>query len=183
MQITGIILAGGKSSRMGTDKVLLKLNEKTLLEHSIELIRSICDSILISSNNPDHEKFGIEIIPDQIKNCGPIGGIYTGLKKSKTDWNFVISVDSVFVESSFIQYLFSEINDSDAIVPIHKKGKEPLIALYHKNSLPEIEKMIDLGNYKMYNLVNTINSKFINAQSWANKYPKLFHNINRPTDL
>ena len=186
MQITGIILAGGKSKRMGTDKAFIKLNGKTLLEHSIELIQPFCNSLLISSNNLAHEKFGYKIIPDKIPNCGPIGGVYSCLKKSEPEWNFVISVDSAFVEPEFIKFLISEISEIsefDAVVPIHTKGKEPLIALYHKNCLVEIEKMIHSGNYKMHNLINSINTKWIDLQNWVNKYPRLFHNLNRPEDL
>ena len=183
MQITGIILAGGKSKRMGADKTLLKLNGKTLLERSIELIKPFCDSLLISSNNSEHERFGYKIIPDEIPNCGPIGGIYSCLKYSKTDWNFIISVDSVFVESKFIKFLISKIDEFEAVVPIHSKGKEPLIALYHKNCLVEIEKMIEAGNYKMHNSLNLINTKWVDSQNWINKYSQLFHNVNCPEDL
>ncbi len=183
MRVTGIILAGGKSTRMGCDKVLLEMDKKTLLERAIELVEPLCQSVLISSNNPVHEKFGLEIIPDEIKNCGPMGGIYTCLKKSKTDWNFVISVDSAFVEPGFVQFLISKVGDFNAVVPIHKKGKEPLIAFYHKSCLPEIEKMLPVNNFKMYNLIHALNSRFVDAQSWIDKYPKLFNNLNRPEDL
>ena len=183
MQITGIILAGGKSKRMGTDKAFIKLNDKTLLEHSIELIQPFCNSLLISSNNLAHEKFGYKIILDKIPNCGPIGGIYSCLKKSETEWNFVISVDSAFIEPEFIKLLISEIDKFDAVVPIHSKGKEPLIALYHKNCLFEIEKMIQSGDFKMHNLLNVIETKVVDAQNRIDKYPNLFRNLNRPEDL
>lgn len=152
MDLTGIILAGGKSLRMGTDKASLKLNGKTLLERSIELVQPFCDSLLISSNNSKHERSGFKIISDEIENCDPIGGIYSTLKISEPDWNFIISVDYAFVESDFVQFLISELDDFDAVVPVHSKGKEPLIALYHKNSLPEIEKMLNSGNFKVHNL-------------------------------
>jgi molybdopterin-guanine dinucleotide biosynthesis protein A len=183
MQITSIILAGGKSSRMGTDKVLLKVNGKTLLERAIELFRPLCDTILISSNNPSLEKFGYEIIPDEIKDCGPIGGIYSSLKKSNSNWNFVISVDAAFVEADFVQFLISELNGCDAVVPIHSARKEPLIALYNKNCMAEIEKMLKSGNFKMHNLLKEIDTKFVESDNWIEKYPKLFHNLNRPEDL
>ena len=183
MQITGIILAGGRSKRMGTDKAFLTLNGKTLLERSIELIQPFCDTILISSNNTAHKKSGYKIIPDEIPDCGPIGGIYSCLKQSETVWNFVISVDSVFVEPEFVKFLISEIEEFDAVVPVHSKGKEPLIALYHKNCLIEIEKMLNLGDFKMHNLINSINTKWIASQNWVNKYPQLFRNLNRPEDL
>ncbi|HSO89343.1 MAG TPA: molybdenum cofactor guanylyltransferase, partial [Draconibacterium sp.] len=94
MQITGIILSGGQSTRMGTDKALLQIKGKTLLERAVEICNPVCNAILISSNNPEHEKYGYQIYPDEIKNCGPLGGIYSCLKKSDTDWNFILSVDA-----------------------------------------------------------------------------------------
>lgn len=183
MQITGIILAGGKSLRMGSDKAFVQLNKKTLLERAIELIQPFCDLLLISSNNQEHDKFGYEIIPDEIKNCGPIGGIYSCLKHSSNDWNMVLSVDSAFVEPEFVRYLISEIDNSDALVPFHKKGKEPLIALYHKNSLAQIEKMLKSGDFKMHNLLDSLNTKFVDTQNWVENCPQLFLNLNRPEDL
>lgn len=183
MQITGIILAGGKSNRMGTDKSLLEINGKTLLQRAIDICLPVCKTILISSNNTVHEEFGFKIIPDEIQNCGPIGGIYSSLKKSETEWNIVLSVDAAFVEQEFIQYLISEIDACDAIIPIHEKGKEPLIALYHKNSLEAIKKMHDSGNYKMHNLLNEINTKYVNSQNWVEQFPKIFRNLNRPEDF
>jgi len=183
MQITGIILSGGQSTRMGTDKALLQINGKTFLENTIEMCKPFCQVILISSNNSTHEKFGLGIVPDEFKNCGPLGGIYSCLKKSDTDWNFVISVDAAFVEPEFIKYFISEIDDFDAIVPFHEKGKEPLIAFYHKNCLDAIEKMLGSGNFKMHNLLYKINTKFVDSQRWVERFPEIFCNLNRPEDL
>jgi molybdopterin-guanine dinucleotide biosynthesis protein A len=183
MQITAIILAGGQSKRMGTDKALLKLEGVTMLERVVELCKIGCENILISSNNPKHAKFGFPVVTDEFKNCGPISGIHAGLKKSETDWNFIISVDAPFVEPLFLNFLISEINDSDAVVPIHDKGKEPLIALYHKNCTLKIEKRILAGDFIMHDLVTSLNTKLVDSENWLEKYPKIFQNINRPCDL
>jgi molybdenum cofactor guanylyltransferase len=80
MQITGFILAGGQSSRMGTDKAMLQIDGKTLMERAIEICKPFCHEILISSNNPKHGNFGFAVISDEINNCGPMGGIYSCLK-------------------------------------------------------------------------------------------------------
>ena len=183
MQITGIILSGGQSTRMGTDKALIQINGKTLLENIIQICQPVCTQIIISSNNAAHEKFGYKIVPDEIKNCGPLGGIYSCLKKSETDWNFVISVDAAFVEPDFVSFLVSETGNYDAVAPAHAFGKEPLIAMYHKNSLSEIMKMLDSKNYKMNNLLNSINTKFVDSQIWVEAYPEIFRNLNHPFDI
>ena len=183
MQITGIILAGGQSFRMGTDKAMLQIDGKTLMERAIEICTLVCDEILISSNNPKHENFGFPVIPDEIKNCGPMGGIYSCLNKSETNWNFVISVDSAFVTADFVPFLISETAEFDAVVPIHEKGKEPLVALYHKNCVSVIQEKLELKDYKMHNLLSVLNTKFTNVDSWVKKYPAIFKNINRLEDL
>jgi molybdenum cofactor guanylyltransferase len=183
MQITGIILAGGQSSRMGTDKAMLQIDEKTLMERAIEICKPICHEILISSNKPKHENFGFTVIPDEINNCGPIGGIYSCLNKSETDWNLMISVDSVFVPTDFIKFLISKTGVVDAVVPIHKNGKEPLIALYHKNCLTVIQEKLDLKDYKLHHLLDSLHTRFVDVDAWIKKYPEIFRNFNRPEDL
>ncbi len=183
MQITGIILSGGQSTRMGTDKALIQINGKTLLENVIQICQPVCSQIFISSNNLTHEKFGYKIIPDEIKNCGPLGGIYSCLKQSETDWNFVISVDAVFVQPEFVSFLISEIGNYDAVVPLHDSGKEPLIALYQKRGLKEMIKMLGNKNYKMQNLLNAINTNFVDSQKWIGKFPDIFRNLNQPNDI
>lgn len=183
MQLTAIILAGGKSTRMGTDKALMTFKGRSLLDNAIDICKPVCQDILISSNNPAHQTGEIPVVFDEYQNCGPMGGLYSGLKKSKTEWNFVLSVDSPFIKPEFIKKIISEIDDVDAVVPIHKKGKEPLVAFYHKNCLPEIETRIIQGNFAIYKLFESIHIKFVESEYWLQKYPDLFYNVNRPEDL
>lgn len=168
---------------MGTDKALLQLNGTTLVEKAVETCRPVCSSIVISSDNPTHHVSGTKIINDKIKNCGPIGGIYSCLIQSETLWNFVISVDAAFVETVFIQHLINESGNFEAIVPVHKRRKEPLIAIYHLNCLNTMKKMLDSGNYRMQSFLNGINTKYIDCQLWIDKFPKIFKNLNQPGDL
>jgi molybdopterin-guanine dinucleotide biosynthesis protein A len=95
----------------------------------------------------------------------------------------VISVDAAFVEPAFIEYLISETDDSDAIVPVHSKGKEPLISMYHKNSLSEMQKHLKSENLKMHNLISDLNTKYVDSQNWVERFPKIFRNLNHPDDI
>ena len=183
MQLTGIILAGGKSSRMGTDKALLEINQKQLLQHAIDFCNFFCNHLIISSNYPEHDTFGIKRVADIEKNCGPLGGIYSGLKETTTDWNFVLSVDAVFVERKFVLEMLNKTDNFDAVVPYHAKGKEPLIAFYHRDITAEIFQQIERKNYRMTDLLEMVNVKWFDAQGWINKNPRIFHNLNRPEDL
>lgn len=168
---------------MGTDKALLKINDDTLLIKAVKLCTVVCSRVIISSNLADHEIEGILRIPDEMANCGPMGGIYSCLRQSETEWNFVLSVDADCIEPEFIQFLISKINGFDVIVPVHNNGKEPLIALYHKNSLEIMKKMLDSGNYKMHNLINAVHTKYVEVQYWVDKFPKIFRNLNYLEDL
>lgn len=183
MQTTAIILAGGKSKRMGSDKALLKIDGQTLLERLIEKVKPLCQEVLISSNYETHNFFSYPVLEDEILNCGPIGGISTCLKHSKTDWNLVISVDAAYVEPDFLRFLISSVNDSDAIIPVWERGKEPLIGLYKGSCLSRMEQMIAQSDFKMHNLLKKLNIEYIDANKWVEKYPCLFHNLNRLTDL
>jgi molybdopterin-guanine dinucleotide biosynthesis protein A len=182
-QVTAIVLAGGNSSRMGTDKALLRIESETWLEAAVNKIKPFCTEIFISSDNDLHEIKGATRIEDEIKNCGPAGGICSCLNSSKTIWNLVLSVDSVFVDTEFIKFLISNIGPFDAIVPVYNNLKEPLIALYHINSLPVFEKYIQNKNYRMHDIINELNTQIIDCSYWLNKHPKLFENMNTFDDL
>ena len=183
MQITAIILAGGKSKRMGTDKSLLEFNGETLLEHSVKICNPYFNPLLISSGNPEHQIPGCKLIPDIIPDCGPLGGLYSCLKNSETDWNFVLSVDAIFVEPAFISYMISEADDYDAVIPVHENGIEPLIGLYRKSSCRIFEEQVNTGNYKMHDLLEKLNVNYIDAQNWVNRYPYIFRNLNHREDF
>ncbi len=183
MKITGIVLTGGKSSRMGHDKALFLYEGKSLLQRAVDFCSSFCDELLISSSNADHQIEGIYRVEDEIKNCGPIGGIYSCLKQSSNDWNFVLSVDAPFVQSDFIQFLKAETHNFDAVVPLHEGKKEPLIAFYHKRILPEIKAKIQVDNYRLYFLLQEINTNYVESGEWLKQYPSLFRNLNYPEDI
>ncbi|MBN1986365.1 MAG: molybdenum cofactor guanylyltransferase [Prolixibacteraceae bacterium] len=183
MQITGIILAGGKSQRMGTDKALLEVDGQTLLSRAVGFCQLFCNEVLISSNYEAHKVEGIQPIPDETKNCGPMGGIYSCLKHSKNEWNFVLSVDAPFVEVEFVRFLISHAGNFDAVVPFHQKGKEPLVALYHKNAIAAMLQQLSSGEYKMHFLLEKITTRFVDSQSWVEKFPRLFYNLNSPADF
>lgn len=180
--ISGFILAGGKSSRMGTDKALLVFQEEPLLKHMIKLIEPFCDNIAISGQNSDYSIFGVEMIPDLYSDCGPIAGIFSSIHHSLTNWNLLVSVDVPFVNEELILFLISNIGEFNCIVPEHSSGVEPLIGLYHKRTLQVIEEMIKTGDYKLTNLLSKLNTRYLDCNDLIKKYPRLFMNINRLED-
>lgn len=180
--ISGFILAGGKSSRMGTDKALLMFQEKPLLQHTISLIEPFSDEIFISGQNIEYANFGFELVPDFYADCGPIAGIFSSLQHSATDWNLIVSVDVPFVNDELFLFLISNIGECDCIIPKHASGVEPLTGLYNRKILPVIEEMITNGDFRLTGLLSRIKTLYLDCNKLVEKYPRLFMNINRPED-
>ena len=131
--ITGIILAGGKSSRMGTEKGLILYKNKPFVEHIIEAMSPLVDNIIIISNNKAYESFGFKCYEDLIKNTGPLAGIYTGLRYSKTKNNLIVSCDVPLINTVILQKLTDQKNDTSEVIQLQCQGENmPLIALYKK---------------------------------------------------
>lgn len=182
LSISGFILAGGKSSRMGTDKALLMFQDIPLLLHMIKRIEPFCDKVAISGQNSEYANFEVEMIPDLYTDCGPIAGIFSALKYTGSDWNLLVSVDVPFVNDELFHVLISNIGEYDCIIPEHTSGVEPLIGLYHRRTLPVIEKMITSGDYKLTNLLSKQNTSYVDCNELIKKRPRLFMNINRMED-
>jgi len=168
---------------MGTDKALLELDGETLLTRAVSLCSKFCDEILISSDSEEHRIGAYRLVADEVKNCGPMGGIYSSLKASSNQWNFVLSVDAPFVTKDFIEFLVSQTNDFDAVVPLHDGKKEPLIALYNKNIQGELKAQLDSGNYKMHFFLNRVFTNWLDSEEWLKNVPNLFQNLNYPEDM
>lgn len=153
--ITGIILAGGKSSRMGTDKGFLMLNDKSFMQHSIDALKPLVSEIIIVSNNPDYDAFGLNRINDSIENAGPLAGIYSGLEESKTDYNLVLSCDIPLINSDILKQLILVIDDVSEVIQIESNNRKmPLIALYKKSCITTFKNLLNQGKRKLQFAVN-----------------------------
>lgn len=183
MNLSAIILTGGKSRRMGQDKALLVFESHSLLQRAVSLCQASCRHVVISSNTSTHTMGDIPLIADEIPDCGPMGGLYSCLKNTPTTWSFLLSVDAPFVPPAFINYLWQNTHGYEAVVPVHQNGKEPLVALYHKNILGMLEQCLQASEYKMHSLLQQINTHFVKADKWVQQYPNIFCNLNRPEDL
>lgn len=144
--ITAVILAGGKSSRMGSDKSLLKLGGKALIEHIVDALRPYVASVIVVTNNK--EKYGfldnVIFIADIINNQGPFIGLISGIKAMDTKWCFATSCDMPMIDGNIIDYLWSN-KEGFIVSPSSDDGFEPLVSLYAKDILPFAENMMSLG--------------------------------------
>jgi molybdopterin-guanine dinucleotide biosynthesis protein A len=180
--LSGYILAGGKSSRMGSDKALLLVQDESMMNRMIRLLEPFCKTIAISGEKTGYNEFKVEIVPDLYTDCGPISGIISSLKHSSTEWNLLISVDVPFMNEAFIQYMIFHIGHYDCIIPEHDGRFEPLMGLYNRQIIPVVEEMISQGDYKLMRLLSKLKVRYVNCNSLIKQYPRLFVNINLPGD-
>lgn len=179
--ITGIILAGGKSSRMGTDKGFVFYNNKTFIEHIITAIQPLVDEIIIISNHENYDQLGLKRYDDLIKNAGPLAGIYTGLHHSKTENNLVVSCDVPLINTEVLSKLIEKINDSSEIIQLQSNGKNmPLIAIYRKSCEAIFLEELKLDQRKVQEALKKCKVQTVVIDSVLEKHTT---NINTKKDL
>ncbi len=148
--ITGIILAGGKSSRMLQEKGQVPLLGKPLIEYVIDNLGPYCSNILISANNHAYNHLGYTIVPDQYQDVGPMGGVFSCLEKSNTELNVVVACDMPFFAHKAIQCLLESRRSGLAVIPWHEEDKfEPMSALYLKSFSTILKRYLDDGMFKL----------------------------------
>jgi len=181
--VNGYILAGGKSSRMGTDKGLLLFEGKAMIQYVIEQMQPIFKKLAIVSNNPEYEKFGLEVIPDLIKDIGPAGGIYTALHRSEAKMNFMVSCDMPFITKEAIEFLIKNA-DENQIVLLENHGKlEPLFGIYAKDCEAIWLQLIQQNTIKLQDMVSYFKLKIIPIENNEIFAASFFKNINTKEDF
>lgn len=185
---TAVILAGGKSSRMGFDKQFLRINEVRVMEKLIHELSKEFEDIIIVTNKPEeYKKDGVRIISDEIKEIGPLSGIHVGIKQSKSRYVYFIACDMPNVNLDYIRYMKKVLTNSKANACIAKReGKlEPFNAFYSVDILPKIEKLITLNKRSIAGLIDIIEPLFI-EENVLKKYDysfDMFMNLNSKEDL
>ncbi len=167
---------------MGMEKGLCLLDGRPLIEYSVKILEQVCDSIIIGANAGPFDYLGLEVIPDEISNIGPLAGIYTCLKHSETNDNLVLSCDIPLIPADLLRKILSEKHDYQVIIPLSGGLPEPLCAFYRKDILPVVENAITLGRYKIQDAIKETRHRFLNLD--YEEHPAgFFSNINTPADL
>lgn len=182
-EVTGYILAGGKSSRMGTDKGLILFKGKPIIQHIINQLQPAVSKVVIVSDNAAYSGFGFEVITDIIKNMGPAGGIYSALAHSHTTQNFVLSCDMPFVNTAAIEYIIQHTSQSQIILPVHKGLTEPMFGVYTKSCLTLWRSLIQEGILKLHHMAARFDLLKLDTGSNPLFKDPLFVNINTPDDF
>jgi len=179
--ITGIILAGGKSSRMGTDKGFLLLNNKPFIQYSIEALKPLVSEIIIVSDNPDYDAFRLKRVNDITKNAGPVAGICSGLEASSTSYNLILSCDIPLISSEILQKLIDNIHDGYEVIQVESINKTmPLIALYRKSVKETFKNLLEKDERRLRVAIQAC--KFKNVALEA-RYQISTSNVNTKEEL
>lgn len=176
-----IILAGGLSSRMGTDKGLMLVNKQPVISYLLKTVQQITKNILLISDHKGYQEFGYAVVEDRIKNIGPIGGLLSGLEASNTEWNIVLSCDVPLVSEKLLKALIDlKLNGKLLAVAKHHDRTHPLIGIYSKQLLPAIQSLINQKKYRMSGLYNNKSALIVDFSHFP---AKEFLNLNTPTEL
>lgn len=184
--ITGIILAGGKSTRMGENKSLLEINGKKIILIIKELLKNIFEDVIIISDNCfDYNFLNIPVYPDFFKNKGPLSGIHSGLMNSRNEKNFMISCDMPLVSLELINYIIEYRTEKDIIVTSVRGNIQPLCGIYGKSILSKMDRLLSdeqTGNYSIHRLLNLTDSEIIEISDKEFYNENIFFNINNKED-
>ena len=180
------ILAGGKSSRMGSDKAFLPFGETTLLERALGLARSVVSEVWIVGD-PSRFASYAPTIKDTFEECGPLAGIHAALCNSAADLNLILAVDLPFVQTQLLQYLFDDAHKSGVIVTVPRAGGryQPLTAIYRREFLPVAEQALRNDKLRIDLLFPQVQTRIVEEEELLRNgfSPELFRNLNTPEDL
>jgi molybdopterin-guanine dinucleotide biosynthesis protein A len=183
--ITGVLLVGGKSRRMGQDKAFLKLDGRPLFEPVIDLFSSRFNRLLLAGDQAERfTAYGIPVVPD-IYPGSSLGGIHAGLQAAETERIFVAPCDLPFPSAALLDHICRLADNNDVVVPISSQGYEPLYALYSKVCLKPMQDLLEKNIFKIIELFQMVKTCFIQGEELAAliETEKAFLNINTPTEF
>ncbi len=190
-QITGFVLAGGKSSRMGTNKAFLTLSGHTLIERAKAVVETVCAPVVIVGRRELYGELG-EVCEDIFPGCGPLGGIHAALAYSHTGLNLITAVDMPFLTRELLGALMERAMGSAAVVTVPRIAghTQPLCGVYSREFLPLAEAALAAGNYKLERVFPKDRTLVVDETAlagWETGEPssllEKFANVNTPDDF
>jgi molybdopterin-guanine dinucleotide biosynthesis protein A len=188
IEVTGVLLAGGKSRRMGEDKRYLMVGEQTLLERGLGVLQLMFHEVLVVIAQ-DSAPLDIDarVMRDLVPDCGSLGGIYTGLIQATTPYIFAVACDMPFLNQAVITQFTNRRDTADIVMARLATRLHPMHALYGKGCLPAMEQMIVTRQLKIHELVShaSLRVQYVTEADLFSIDPfwHSFHNVNTPEDL
>ncbi|MBI1995188.1 MAG: NTP transferase domain-containing protein [Deltaproteobacteria bacterium] len=182
---SAVILAGGKSSRMGRPKALLQFDNEPLIVHIVRALKSMfAEAVVVAAPEQELPPLPALLVRDEVAYQGPVGGIYYGLKAARGEFGFVTSCDVAFTNLSIISYLTSQIADYDVVVPYWQERFQPLHAVYRRSVLPLLKEQLERGELRPIFLYDKVRTRKIGEDEIRRLDPEglSFFNMNTPED-
>jgi len=180
--VTGIVLAGGKSTRLGAAKALLRFGDETFLERAVSAVRPLCRQIIVVSapGSSPPELDGCVMVEDKKPGLGPLGGLVTGLAISDDEWHLTLACDLPLVRPEMLKLIVAEASGADAVVPRASGRLQPLLAAYSRACLSPARVATDSGRRAMRAMLDLVRVKIIEEARLREVDPELisFTNVN-----
>ncbi len=187
MRVTGVIQAGGKSTRMGgTPKALLELGGRRIIERVVAVVRRVVDDVLIVTNTPELYAFlGLPTVADVFPGHGSLGGIYSGLAAATGDAAFTVACDMPFLRADVARLVIARAAEGDVVIPRVGDQLETLHAVYGKRCLGPMEERLRAGRLKIVGFFDAVRVLEIPEPDIARHADPavVFMNVNTPEEL
>jgi molybdopterin-guanine dinucleotide biosynthesis protein A len=181
MKASGVILAGGKSSRMKFNKAFAQIAGRSVISIIVDKFTRLFDEIIIISNEPElYQELGPAVYTDIYPRMGPVSGIHAGLCHARHDQVFILGCDVPFMNMEMVEYMFSQLGDYDSVVPEIDTYLQPLSAVYSKKCLPVLTKCLENNKVKLIRIFEELNPLILNRNE-LEKFgvvEELFLNVN-----
>ncbi len=195
-EICGVILSGGRSSRMGTNKALIKIDNRTIIERVFDIMKDVFDEIIISTNEPElYDFIDAEKVTDKFPGFGPLAGIHSAISSTQAKKIFVTSCDLPFINPSLINFLLNVTSEEMIIVPKAENRTQYNCGIYDCKILPLLEKVLcDVNEAKnknqevknsalsLWNFAERLGVEVVDVEEKLFYTKDLFFNINTPED-
>lgn len=184
--LTGIILAGGRSRRYGTNKALVTLDGIPLIERVCRILKLVADPVIVNTNDPELFQFlGLPTVRDRIPGLGPLSGIHAGLSVLPGEAALFVACDMPYLNAGLIRFMAASRGNADAVIPRVSGLPEPLHAIYAKTCFAPVSRAIERGEHRIVSFFQDIRIQYIHENQIRRFDPNLdvFANINRPEEL
>jgi molybdenum cofactor guanylyltransferase len=153
--VTGVLLAGGKSRRMGEDKRFILVGQRTLFERSCAVLCDVFEHVcVVIAQDSQSLQADVPVVRDLLPDCGSLGGLYTGLRWAKTQHIFLTACDMPFLNPDVVRYMVQLKDQADIVIGRWATRLQPTHAVYGRGCLPVIEEMINLHNKKIHSMID-----------------------------
>lgn len=185
--VSGIVLAGGAGRRMGTNKALLQLGGRTLLENAVDVLLTVSDDVVVAGGPVDRRVWPalrVPVVPDRFQGRGPLAGLDAGLRAVKNDSAIAVACDMPFLNPELLRFLAGQIAGHDAVVPVCGGRRHPLHGVYSRTCLPVIEELLQ-GGGGMNDLLSRVKTRVVPQEEVLQLDPEGLSclNVNYPEDL